>query len=75
VRSIIAMAQALGLRVVTEGIETEAQAELLRSLGCDEVQGYLFGKPDSAEAAFAQVAQELARARPARDEEAVLLAS
>jgi PAS domain S-box-containing protein/diguanylate cyclase (GGDEF)-like protein len=47
VSSIIAMAHALKLRVVAEGVETEQQARLLRPLGCDEAQGYLFGKPVS----------------------------
>ncbi len=55
VRAIIAMARALGLRVVTEGVETQAQAEVLIALGSDEVQGYLFGKPESSDAAFARV--------------------
>jgi diguanylate cyclase (GGDEF)-like protein/PAS domain S-box-containing protein len=62
VRAIIAMARALGLRVVTEGVEAHAQAEVLRELGCDEVQGHLFGRAESSEAAFARVAEELADA-------------
>jgi EAL domain-containing protein (putative c-di-GMP-specific phosphodiesterase class I) len=33
------------LKLVAEGIETEAQAAVLRALGCDELQGDLFGKP------------------------------
>jgi EAL domain-containing protein (putative c-di-GMP-specific phosphodiesterase class I) len=45
VRSIIAMAHNLGLQVVAEGIETEQQAVLLRSENCDEVQGFLYGRP------------------------------
>jgi diguanylate cyclase (GGDEF)-like protein len=42
---IINLAQALKLNTVAEGVETEEQLRQLRSLGCDEMQGYLFGKP------------------------------
>ena len=45
IRTIIAMGRALDLRVTAEGVETEAQAELLRSMRCDLVQGYLYGRP------------------------------
>jgi diguanylate cyclase (GGDEF)-like protein/PAS domain S-box-containing protein len=62
IRAIIAMARALGLRVVTEGVESEAQSEVLRRLGCDELQGYLFGRAESPEAAFARVTRELTHA-------------
>ncbi|MGV3743518.1 MAG: putative bifunctional diguanylate cyclase/phosphodiesterase [Burkholderiaceae bacterium] len=51
VSAIISMAHALGLTVVAEGVETESQLTILRSLGCDEAQGYLFARPMSAEAA------------------------
>ncbi len=40
-RCVVQLAHSLGLRVVGEGIETEAQLDLLASLGCDELQGYL----------------------------------
>ncbi len=50
VRAIVQMAHALGLRVVAEGVETETQRDALVSLGCDELQGYLFAKPMSATA-------------------------
>jgi EAL domain-containing protein (putative c-di-GMP-specific phosphodiesterase class I) len=43
--AVIRIGQSLGLSVVSEGVETEAQANLLASLGCDIVQGYLYGKP------------------------------
>ena len=43
--AIIMMAHKLGLRVIAEGVETETQESLLRNVGCDYVQGYLYSKP------------------------------
>ncbi len=48
VQAILALAAALRLEVVAEGVETPAQAELLRSLGCQYLQGYLFARPLTA---------------------------
>ena len=45
VRATIALGQALGLRVVAEGIEDEAALALLRELRCDVAQGYAIGRP------------------------------
>ncbi|MEC6163970.1 MULTISPECIES: putative bifunctional diguanylate cyclase/phosphodiesterase [Klebsiella] len=45
VRLIISMGKSLHMRIVAEGVETEAQLQSLRKLGCDLVQGYLIGKP------------------------------
>ena len=47
VQASVAMAHGLGLRVVAEGIETERQLQILKSIGCDDGQGYLFGRPGS----------------------------
>ncbi|MGH7518423.1 MAG: putative bifunctional diguanylate cyclase/phosphodiesterase [Gemmatimonadales bacterium] len=47
--AIIAMAHALDLKVVAEGVETEEHLTFLRSQRCDEVQGHLLGRPVSAE--------------------------
>ena len=47
-KAIIALAQSLNLDVVAEGVETEAQRELLKSLGCHEMQGFLFSAPRAA---------------------------
>ena len=55
VRAIIAMAEALQIRVLAEGVETKAQRQHLADIGCNYFQGYLFGKPvpiDQFEAAL-----------------------
>jgi len=45
VRVIVMLAHHLGLEVVAEGVETQAQLDLLRHLGCERAQGYLFSRP------------------------------
>jgi diguanylate cyclase (GGDEF)-like protein/PAS domain S-box-containing protein len=50
VTAVIAVAHSLKLKVVAQGVETEAQVDLLRSLQCDAVQGYIWSPPVPAEA-------------------------
>jgi EAL domain-containing protein (putative c-di-GMP-specific phosphodiesterase class I) len=45
VRIILMLAHGLGLKVVAEGVETEAQADMLKEMGCELAQGYLYSKP------------------------------
>ncbi len=45
VSAVISLAHALGMRVVAEGVELEEQAAILKQLGCDEMQGYLYSRP------------------------------
>ena len=56
VRTIIAMAQSMGLDLVAEGIETVHQLQSLRELGCDKAQGYLISRPVPAEAVRGTIA-------------------
>jgi EAL domain-containing protein (putative c-di-GMP-specific phosphodiesterase class I) len=51
VRTIVSLAQNLGMNVIAEGVETKEQLAALRRLGCENGQGYLFSKPVSAKAA------------------------
>jgi EAL domain-containing protein (putative c-di-GMP-specific phosphodiesterase class I) len=49
VRNTIALAHDLGMSVVAEGVETEAQRRLLLEMGCDYAQGFLFSRPVDAD--------------------------
>ncbi len=42
---VVNLGHSLGLEVIAEGVETQAQLDILRALGCDEVQGYLYSRP------------------------------
>ncbi len=57
VRTIIDLANNLGMDIVAEGVETEEQLTGLRSLGCYKIQGYYFAKPMTPEAAFQFIEQ------------------
>jgi EAL domain-containing protein (putative c-di-GMP-specific phosphodiesterase class I) len=58
VSTIISLARALNLKVVAEGVETREQTNLLRLLRCDEVQGYLFARPEPFEQAAERMKAE-----------------
>jgi len=60
IRTVISLAHSLNLAVVAEGVETDGQVALLRQLGCDQFQGYLFSKPVPAE----ELAQVLTADKP-----------
>jgi diguanylate cyclase (GGDEF)-like protein len=64
VTSILALAKAIKVRAVAEGVETEEQAKLLRLLGCEEAQGFLFSRPVPAEAIPGLLAGPLPAPRP-----------
>jgi diguanylate cyclase (GGDEF)-like protein/PAS domain S-box-containing protein len=59
VEAIVKLAQTLGMRTVAEGVETEEQFAILRGLGCDQMQGYLFAHPEGAEEARQRLEQGL----------------
>jgi diguanylate cyclase (GGDEF)-like protein/PAS domain S-box-containing protein len=55
VQAIISMARALELKIVAEGVENETQLEILKSLGCDQAQGYYFSRPVPSDEALAML--------------------
>lgn len=63
IKSIVSMAEAMGLRTITEGVETIEQLVLTLSLGCEEIQGYLFSRP-VPEAEFLSLLQKKASVGP-----------
>lgn len=60
--TIVTVAHQLGMSVTAEGVETEAQREYLRSLGCEYLQGFMFGRPVPAAEAVRFIEQERASA-------------
>ncbi|HEX6728472.1 MAG TPA: bifunctional diguanylate cyclase/phosphodiesterase [Pyrinomonadaceae bacterium] len=61
VKTIATLARNLGMEVIAEGIETEEQHKLLKDLGCEYGQGYLFSRPVNHEAAYRLLEKEAAR--------------
>ena len=62
VRAVVGLGKALGMVVLAEGVETKEQLDLLREEGCDELQGYLFSKPQPVQHVPALIASYLAAA-------------
>jgi len=61
IRSIVTLAESLDMETTAEGAETHDELDLIRQLGCSQVQGYIFGKPASADVAL-RLAQESKKA-------------
>ncbi len=66
VGSLISLAHQLECAVIAEGVETEYQAEILAELGCDLIQGFLFGRPAPAEEIASDLRGVLERAKLAK---------
>ncbi len=64
-RAVVAMAHSFGMSVIAEGVETLAQLDFLRDLGCEEFQGYYFSKPLPAKEAEALLQAQIAQAEEA----------
>ncbi|HEV2762862.1 MAG TPA: EAL domain-containing protein, partial [Pyrinomonadaceae bacterium] len=70
VRTIVMLAQILGMDVVAEGVETKEQLALLRKLGCENGQGYFFSRPLGVSGAEKIIAETCAELQPAAAVEA-----
>ena len=65
IQSVTAIAQVLGLTVVAEGVETEADLEAVTELGCHYAQGFLFDRPQPPETAYEHLRSSAPHAAPA----------
>jgi predicted signal transduction protein with EAL and GGDEF domain len=63
VRSLVKLAQSLGIRSIGEGVESAEAAEALRALGCDGAQGFYFARPLDPVAATRWLAEQRRRTR------------
>jgi EAL domain-containing protein (putative c-di-GMP-specific phosphodiesterase class I) len=64
IESILTMAHNLNMRVIVEGIETPEQLDIMTSLGADEAQGYLLGRPGPAPAVHLEANSPLPSGEP-----------
>jgi predicted signal transduction protein with EAL and GGDEF domain len=61
VRTIVTLARNLGMEAIAEGVETEAQNQQLKALGCEYAQGYLFSRPVESQSVPVLLVRELER--------------
>jgi EAL domain-containing protein (putative c-di-GMP-specific phosphodiesterase class I) len=54
-KSIVNLAQKIGMQILTEGVETQAACDFLSEIGCQRLQGYLFGKPMPVEELISKI--------------------
>lgn len=64
VEAMVLIGHKLNMSVIAEGVETEEQLALLKELGCDEIQGYLFSKPLTTDHFSQLLSKELATKNP-----------
>ena len=64
VKTIVELGRTLGMTTIAEGVETLAQRDCLRQIGCPQLQGYLFGAPASEEATLQVIARKAMRFEP-----------
>ncbi|HEX8639633.1 MAG TPA: EAL domain-containing protein [Allosphingosinicella sp.] len=62
IRAVVALAGSLGMKTVAEGVATEEQLQLVRALGCDRIQGYIFSRPVSGATAKTMLGDDRGRA-------------
>jgi diguanylate cyclase (GGDEF)-like protein len=62
VRAVVALAGSLGMKTVAEGVATEEQLQMVRSLGCDKIQGFIFSRPVTGATAKAMLSDNRKRA-------------
>ncbi len=67
VRAVVAMADSMEMSTTAEGVETESELAMIRKLGCRKFQGYLSGRPMSADQAYELVGKTAKSARPVQD--------
>ncbi len=73
IQSVVALGRALGMSIVAEGVETEAEASVMRLLGVSELQGYYFSRPVEPER-IAGIAEAFAAASAGADQPVLALA-
>jgi EAL domain-containing protein (putative c-di-GMP-specific phosphodiesterase class I) len=62
IRAVVALAGSLGMKTVAEGVATDEQLSLVRTLGCDRIQGFIFSKPVSGATVKAMLGENRNRA-------------